>query len=107
MWKFWQIGLLDLGVISLSYLVFRYTLSGEWRHRIWEQYVHSFAMYVMILFVVTAVVNVATFYILFSMGIKQYVNIVAPAVASILVGFTIASVPQRGVGDRGVKKGSK
>lgn len=107
MWKFWQIALLDLGVIALSYLIFRYTLSGEWRHHIWEKYVDSFAMFVIILFVVTAVVNVATFYILFSMGLKRYVNIVAPAIASVIVGFTIASVPQRGVGDRTVKKGSK
>lgn len=99
MWKFWQIALLDLGVIAISYLIFRYTLSGEWRHNIWERYVHSFSMFVMILFVVTAAVNIGTFYILFRMDLKHYVNIVAPALSSVIVGFTIASVPQRGVGD--------
>jgi hypothetical protein len=107
MWKFWQIALLDAVVIAVSYLIFRYTLSGEWRHSIWEKYVDSFSMFVIILFVVTAVVNIVTFYILFSMGIKQYVNIVAPAVVSIIVGFVIASVPQRGVEDAKVNKGTK
>jgi len=100
MWKFWQIALLNLGAIAISYLIFRYTLSGEWRHRIWEKYVDSFAMFVIILFVVTAIVNIGTFYILFRMDLKHYVNIVAPVLSSVIIGFTIASVPQRGVGDR-------
>jgi membrane protease YdiL (CAAX protease family) len=106
MWKFWQIGLLDIAVIAVSYLIFRYTLSGGWRHKIWEKYVDSFSMFVIILFVATAVVNVATFLILRALDMKQYVNIVAPAVGSVIVGFVIASVPQRGVGDGTVKKGS-
>ena len=107
MWKFWQIALLDIVIIAVSYLIFRYTLSGEWRHSIWEKYVDSFSMFVMILFAVTAAVNVATFYILFSMGQKRYVNIVAPSVVSVIVGFVIASVPQRGVEDAKVRKESK
>lgn len=105
MWKFWQIALLDLGIIAVSYLIFRYTLSGGWRHKVWEKYVDSFAKFVIILFVVTAVVNVVTFYILFSMRMKQYVNIIAPAISSVIVGFVIASVPKRGVGDEEAKKG--
>ncbi|KPU42828.1 hypothetical protein OXPF_35920 [Oxobacter pfennigii] len=107
MWKFWQLGLLYLAVIAISYLIFRYTLSGEWRHNIWEKYVHSFSMFVMILFVVTAAVNIGTYLILFRMGYKHYVNIVAPALASVIIGFTIASVPQRGVGDKSTGKISK
>jgi hypothetical protein len=91
---------LDLAVVGVSYLIFRFTLSGEWRHRIWEKYVDSFSLFVIILFVVTIAINVVTWLILFNLGYKQYVNIVAPAVASIVVGFTIASVPQRGVGGK-------
>jgi hypothetical protein len=105
MWKFWQIGLLDIVIIGVSYLIFRYTLSGEWRHRIWEKYVDSFSMFVMILFFVTAAVNILTFVALNALRIKQYVNIIAPAVVSVLAGFVIASVPQRGVEDSKAKKG--
>ncbi|HBM80037.1 MAG: hypothetical protein QME45_12995 [Clostridiales bacterium] len=100
MWKFWQIGLLDIGVVALSYFIFRYALSGEWRHKVWEKYVDSFSMFVILLFVITIIINVVTFLILYRLGIKQYVNIIAPSVVSVLVGFIIASVPQRGVGDR-------
>lgn len=107
MWKFWQIGLLDIAVIGISYLIFRYTLSGEWRHRVWEKYIDSFSIFIMILFVITAAVNFITFSILNYLRIKQYVNIIAPAVVSILAGFIIASVPQRGVEDDRAKKGSK
>lgn len=107
MWKFWQIGLLDLVIMAVSYLIFRFSLSGGWRHKVWEKYVDSFSMFVIILFVVTVVINVATFSILNYLQIKQYVNIIAPSAASILIGFVIASVPQRGVGDNTVKGGSK
>jgi hypothetical protein len=107
MWKFWQIGLLDLAIITVAYLIFRFALSGEWRHNIWEKYVDSFSMFVMILFGVTILINVVTFYILFSLRIKQYVNIIAPAVVSVLVGFVIASVPQRGVEDSKEKSPTK
>lgn len=107
MWKFWQIGLLDIAIIAVSYLIFRYSLSGGWRHKVWEKYVDSFSMFVIILFVVTIIINVATFSILYSLQRKEYVNIIAPAIVSVLVGFVIASVPQRGVEDEGVKKGSK
>lgn len=107
MWKFWQIALLDIIVISVSYLIFRYSLKGEWRHRIWEKYLDSFAIFVVILFVITASVNIITFVVLNYLRVKQYVNIVAPAVVSILVGFILASVPQRGVEDSEAKKGIK
>lgn len=107
MWAFWQIGLLDLAIIGISYFIFRFTLSGEWRHRVWEKYIDSFSMFVMILFFVTAAVNILTFMVLWSLRIKQYINIIAPSVVSILAGFVIASVPQRGVEDEGVKKGIK
>ena len=99
MWKFWRIALLDLVVIAISYLIFRYSLSGEWRHRVWEKYVDSFSIFIMIVFVVTASINILTFVILSYLRLKLYVNIVAPALVSIIVGFILASVPQRGVDD--------
>lgn len=103
MWKFWQIALLDLGVIAVSYLIFRYSLSGEWRHRVWEKYIDSFSIFIMILFAVTAAINILTYVVLNYLRIKQYVNIIAPAVVSVIVGFIIASVPQRGAEDKGSK----
>ena len=99
MWKFWQIALLDLIVIAVSYFIFRYSLSGEWRHKVWEKYVDSFSVFIIILFVVTASINIITFVILNYLRMKQYVNIIAPAVVSIMVGFILASVPHRGVED--------
>jgi uncharacterized membrane protein HdeD (DUF308 family) len=99
MWKFWQIALLDLIVIAVSYFIFRYSLSGEWRHKVWEKYVDSFSVFIIILFVVTASINIITFVILNYLRMKQYVNIIAPAVVSIMVGFILASVPHRGIED--------
>lgn len=100
MWKYWQIILLDLGVIAVSYLIFRFTLSGGWRHKVWEKYVDSFSMFIMILFVITVAINVGTYLILTALELKHYVNIIAPTAVSILVGFIIASVPQRGAEDK-------
>lgn len=107
MWRFWQVALIDVAVIFLSYLIFRFTLKGEWRHRIWEKYVDSFSMFVIILFLVTAVVNIATYYILFSMRMQEYVNYIAPAVVSIIVGFVLASIPRRGEVEELTKRAGK
>lgn len=100
MWQFWQIMLLDIGVIGVSYLIFRFTLRGEWRHKIWEKYVDSFSMFIMLLFIITILINVLTYAILSAVRITRYLYVIAPAVSSVIVGFVIASVPQRGVEDR-------
>lgn len=107
MWKFWQIALLDAAVIGISYLIFRYALNGEVRHRIWEKYIDSFSVFVIILFLVTVLLDVATFYILYRLDMRQYVNTIATALSSIIIGFVIALVPQRGMEHDGTKKGAK
>lgn len=99
MWKFYQIAILYIILTAISYFIFRYSLKGEWRHKVWEKYIDSFSMFVIIIFVITVVINVGTFLILFSLGIKHYVNVIAPVFDSILIGFVIASVPQRGIED--------
>lgn len=104
MMEFWKVMLLDIAIIAASYFVFRYSLRGEWRHRVWEKYIDSFSIFIIIVFAVTIAINVLSYLILFYLGIKRYVYIVAPSAASVLVGFITASIPQRGVEDSGEKR---
>lgn len=92
--------IVNLILISVSYLLFRKIISGPTRHRIYEKLFSSFSLFIIYVFVITAGITALTAVILYKTRFVIYLNIVAPALVSILVGFLISTVPTRGVGDK-------
>lgn len=92
--------IVNLILISVSYLLFRKIISGPTRHKIYEKLFSSFSLFIIYVFVITAGITVLTALILYKTRFVIYLNIVAPALVSILVGFLISTVPTRGVGDK-------
>lgn len=92
--------IVDIILIFASYFVFRSVISGPTRHRIYEKFMSSFAKFVIIIFVASALVTSLTALVLYKTQYIVYINIVAPALVSILVGFVMSTVPTRGMGDK-------
>jgi hypothetical protein len=90
----------DIVIIFASYFLFRNVISGPTRHRLYEKFMSSFAKYVIIIFVASAVVTSLTALVLYKTQYIVYINILAPALVSILVGFVMSTVPTRGYGDK-------
>lgn len=89
----------DIILILISYFVFRGIISGPTRHRLYEKFLSSFAKFVILIFFASLIITGVTALILYRTRYVQYINIAAPALVSILVGFVVSTVPTRGIGD--------
>ncbi|MFU0824401.1 hypothetical protein [Clostridium sp.] len=94
----------DIILIIVSYYLFRAVISGPTRHRIYEKYLSSFAKFVIYIFIASALITGISALILYKTRYVVYLNVIAPALVSILVGFIISLVPTRGAGDNKEKK---
>ena len=92
--------IVDVVIIFASYFLFRSIISGPTRHRLYEKFMSSFAKFVIIIFVASALVTSLTALVLYKTRYIVYINILAPALVSILVGFVMSTVPTRGAGDK-------
>jgi hypothetical protein len=97
---FLKVALADLGIIIVTFLFFTAIISGEKRHKIWEKYISAFSKFVIYIFILTIGINILTAVIVYKLQYERYLNIIAPSVQSILIGFVAACVPRRGVGDK-------
>ncbi|MCM0647811.1 hypothetical protein NBE98_05395 [Clostridium swellfunianum] len=91
---------LDIVLILVSYFIFRGIVSGPTRHRLYEKFLSSFAKFVILIFLASLIITGITALVLYKTRYIQYINIVAPALVSILVGFVVSTVPTRGYGDK-------
>lgn len=91
--------LVDIVLIFVSYFLFRKVISGPTRHRLYEKFLGSFAKFVIYVFIATVVITGLTAFVLYKTWFIAYINIIAPALVSILVGFIMSTVPTRGAGD--------
>jgi len=92
--------IVDIIIIFSSYFLFRSIISGPTRHRLYEKFMGSFAKFVIIIFVASVLVTSLTALVLYKTQYIVYINIVTPALVSILVGFVMSTVPTRGTGDK-------
>ena len=92
--------IVDIVIIFASYFLFKSVISGPTRHRLYEKFMSSFAKFIIIIFVASALVTSLTALVLYKTRYIVYINIIAPALVSILVGFVMSTVPTRGVGDK-------
>lgn len=92
--------IVDVVIIFASYFLFRSIISGPTRHRLYEKFMSSFAKFVIIIFVASALVTSLTALVLYKTQYIVYINILAPALLSVLVGFVMSTVPTRGSGDK-------
>lgn len=90
----------DVVLILVSYFIFRGIISGPTRHRLYEKFLSSFAKFVILIFLASLIITGVTALVLYKTRYIQYINIVAPALVSILVGFVVSTVPTRGYGDK-------
>lgn len=91
---------IDIVLIFISYFIFRAVISGPTRHRIYEKYLSSFAKFIIYVFLITVIITGGSALILYRTRLVTYLDIIAPALVSILVGFVISLVPTRGAGDK-------
>ncbi len=92
----------DIVLIFTSYFLFRKIISGPTRHRLYENFFSSFAKFVIYIFLITIILTSLIALILYKTRFISYINIIAPALVSILVGFLVSIVPTRGIGDKKV-----
>jgi hypothetical protein len=90
-------------LILIFFFVFKAVISGPTRHRIYEKFMSSFAKFVVYIFIGSVVITGGTALILYKTNYVAYINIAAPALVSILVGFVASTVPVKGVGDEKIK----
>ncbi|MFT8312803.1 MAG: hypothetical protein ABF633_00955 [Clostridium sp.] len=91
---------MDLVLILISYFLFRSIISGPTRHRFYEKFMSSFAKFVIYIFVASILITGITALIVYRTRYVVYINIIAPALVSILIGFIVSVVPTRGAGDK-------
>lgn len=90
----------DVVLILVSYFIFRGIISGPTRHRLYEKFLSSFAKFVILIFLASLAITGISVLVLYKTRYVQYINIAAPALVSILVGFVVSTVPTRGYGDK-------
>lgn len=91
---------LDMIFILVSYFIFKNVINGPTRHKLYEKLMSSFAKFVIYIFVASVLINSIAAYILYKTGYVMYINIINPALVSVLVGFIVSTVPTRGIGDK-------
>lgn len=90
----------DIVIILASYFLFRSIISGPTRHKIYEKFLSSFAKFVILIFLAALAITGVAAFIMYRTRYIQYINIIAPALVSILVGFVVSTVPTKGAGDK-------
>lgn len=100
MYTYLKVLLADIVIVIVTFVIFSALIPGQKRHVLWEKYISSFAKFVIYIFIISLVINILTAVIVYSLQYERYMNIIAPSVQSILIGFVAACVPRRGVGDR-------
>jgi hypothetical protein len=98
--------LVDVAIIIVSFGLFTALIPGRARHNIWEKYISAFSKFIIYIFIATIAINVITVLIVYALRSEHYLNIIAPAVQSVLVGFVAACVPRRGVEDNNQERAS-
>lgn len=91
---------IDIVLILLSYFLFKAIISGPTRHKIYEKFLSSFAKFIILIFLASLAITGVAAFIIYRTRYVQYLNIIAPALVSILVGFVVSTVPTRGAGDK-------
>ncbi|KRU26268.1 hypothetical protein VT91_28760 [Clostridium sporogenes] len=89
--------IVNLVLILVSYFLFRSIISGPTRHKIYEKIFSSFAKFIIYTFIFTIVITGVTALIVYRTRFVIYLNIIAPALVSILIGFLISTVPTKGI----------
>lgn len=89
----------DIIFIFAAYFLFRAVIRGPLRHKMYERFFSSFAKFVIYIFLLSAIITSIAAYILYRTRYIAYVNIIAPALVSILVGFLMSLVPTKGISD--------
>ncbi|EKX78912.1 hypothetical protein HYH96_19185 [Clostridium botulinum] len=89
--------IVNLILILISYFLFRSIISGPTRHKIYEKIFSSFAKFIIYTFIFTIVITGVTALIVYRTRFVIYLNIIAPALVSILIGFLISTVPTKGI----------
>lgn len=79
--------IVNLILILISYFLFRSIISGPTRHKIYEKIFSSFAKFIIYTFIFTIVITGVTALIVYRTRFVIYLNIIAPALVSILIGF--------------------
>lgn len=92
----------DLVLILVSYFSFRALISGPSRHRIYEKYFRSFAKFVIFIFIGTVLITSISALVLYKTRYIVYLNVIAPALVSLFIGFVVSLVPTRGIGDKNI-----
>lgn len=95
---------IDIILIFISYYLFKNILSGPLRHKIYEKFFSSLAKFVIYVFAATVIITGTAAFIVYRTRFIEYINIIAPALVSILVGFVMSCVPTRGTGDKSKQK---
>lgn len=90
----------DIILILVSYYLFKSVLSGPTRHKIYERFLSSFAKFVIYIFIGSVIITGITALIFYKTRFIAQLNIIAPALVSIFIGFIISTVPTRGIGDK-------
>lgn len=89
----------DIVLILISYYFFRKVISGPTRHGLYEKFMSSFAKFVIYIFIASLLITGVTALILYKTRFIIYINIIAPALVSLFVGFVISIVPTRSYDD--------
>lgn len=89
----------DIVLILISYYTFRKIISGPTRHGLYEKFMSSFAKFVIYIFIASLVITGVTALVLYKTRFIVYINIIAPALVSLLIGFVVSIVPTKGYGD--------
>jgi|SRR3712207_69400 len=90
---------IDIIVILISYFIFRAIINGKTRHKMYEKLFSSFAKFVIFIFIATLIITWCTTVILHKTRYVAYINIIAPIIASIFIGFLSSTLPTRAVED--------
>ncbi|OFI06586.1 hypothetical protein CLOACE_09270 [Clostridium acetireducens DSM 10703] len=92
--------LANIILIFTSYFIFRSIVSGPTRHKLYEKLFNSMAKFIIYIFITSIGITAITALILYRTRFISYINIIAPALVSIFIGFIMSTVPTRGVGDK-------
>ena len=87
-------------VILISFYLFKIIISGPIRHKLYEKFMSSFAKFIIYIFICTVLITGVTAFIFYRTRYLEYLNLIAPILVSILVGFVASTVPTRGTGDK-------
>lgn len=91
---------IDIALILVSYYIFRNIISGPTRHGLYEKFMSSFAKFVIYIFAASLLITGLTALVLYKTRFIIYLNIIAPALVSLFIGFVVSIVPTKGYGDK-------